>query len=53
MTDDPLQKMQLIDAFSAALSVQDWGHITKQNYENKSYVLVYELYGIHSDIILL
>ena len=43
--------MQRIEAFGAALSVQDWGHITKQNDVNKSYEgfvnIFNELFGIH------
>ena len=44
-------RVQRIEAFGAALSVQDWGHITKQNDVNKSYEgfvnIFNELYGIH------
>ena len=44
-------QVQRIEAFGDALFVQDWGHITKQNYVNKSFegfVNIYnELYGIH------
>ena len=48
MHDTPVQR---IEAFGAALSVQDWGHIMKQNDVNNSYegcvIIVNELYGIH------